>query len=579
MRRAMLPAVLAAAAGGCITMLALTEPQAWAERPVVTAGQAGRSVTIAPHGMVATSHPLAAQIGLEILKKGGNAVDAAIATSAAMGVLEPTNCGIGGDLYALVWDAKTRTIHGLNASGRAPRLANRDYFAKQGLKEIPTYGPLSWSVPGCVDGWAELQRRFGTMSLRELLAPAIAYAENGAPVPEIIAGYWRAVERMDDPGMRQTFLIVDETGRRRAPRTGEVFKNPDLAQSYRLIAEQGRDAFYKGPIAEKLAAFSEQVGGLLRREDLAEHRSEWVQPVSTTYRGYTIWEIPPPGQGITVLQMLNILEQFDLKSLGPHSAEYWHLFIEAKKLAYADRARYYADPQFAAVPVQELISKKYAGKRAAGIDRKKAATDVPPGDPKLGMGETIYLCVVDKDRNCVSLIQSNFHGFGSGLAAPGTGFGIQNRGCQFSLDDNHPNRLEPGKRPFHTIIPAMVTRDGQPFFVFGVMGGDMQPQGQVQVLVNLIDFGMNVQAAGEAPRIEHIGHPTPTGRAAAPQGGTVLAEPGIPEAVLRELVARGHRVQRVRVNGGGYQGILIHPHTGMLHGGTEARKDGIAIGY
>ncbi|MBA2225122.1 MAG: gamma-glutamyltransferase [Thermogemmata sp.] len=569
----------ARAMAGLAIMAGLCTGVSWAERPVIRAGQAGRSVTLAQQGMVATSHPLAAQIGLNVLQRGGNAVDAAIATSAALGVLEPTNCGIGGDLYALVWDARTQKLYGLNASGRSPLRATRAYFLERGYKQIPSSGPLSWSIPGCVDGWDQLRRRFGSWSWRELLEPSITYAEKGAPVPEVIATYWRSVERMRDPGMRATFLIDDGQGGRRAPRAGDLFRNPELARSYRLIAEQGRDAFYKGDIARRLVEFAQQVGGLWTAEDFERHQSEWVEPVATTYRGYEVWQIPPPGQGIAVLQMLNLLEHFDLARLGPTSADYWHLFVEAKKLAFADRARYYADPQFSQVPVQELISRKYAAERVKGIDMQKARTDVPPGDPRLGGAETVYLCVVDKDRNCVSLIQSNYSGFGSGLAAPGTGFGIQNRGCLFALEEKHPNRLEPGKRPFHTIIPAMVTQKGKPVFVFGVMGGDMQPQGQVQVLVNLLDFGMNVQAAGEAPRIEHVGHPTPTGLPGDPRGGIVRAEPGIPDEVLRELERRGHRVERVRVNGGGYQGIWIHPQSNVLYGGSEARKDGMAVGY
>jgi gamma-glutamyltranspeptidase/glutathione hydrolase len=561
-----------------VGLLAVTPILIPAERPVAQPGQAGRSETVANNGLVATSHPLAAQVGLDVLKRGGNAIDAAIATSAAMGVLEPCNCGIGGDLYAIVYDAKTQKLYGLNASGRAPGRATCQFFAEKGLKEIPTSGPLSWSVPGCVDGWDQLRQKFGTKSFQELLAPSIDYAEKGAPVPEVIAGYWKGIAKVKDPGMRETFLVPDGKNRR-PPRQGELFKNPQLARSYRLIAEGGRDAYYKGEIAEKIVALSDKVGGLFSMKDFADHRSEWVEPVKTTYRGHDVWEIPPPGQGIAALQMLNLLEPHDLKKLGPTSPDYWHLLVEAKKLAYADRAKFYTDPAFAKVPVAELVSKEYAATRAKLLDPQKALTDIPAGDPKLGKSDTIYLCVVDKDRNCVSLIQSNYGGFGSGLSAPGTGFGIQNRGCLFALDEKHANCLAPGKRPFHTIIPAMVTRGGKPFFTFGVMGGDMQPQGHVQVLVNLLDFGMNVQAAGEAPRVEHVGSATPTGKAGAAGGGTVKAEPGIPEEVVKELTRRGHAVERVKVNGGGYQGILIDPRTGVLHGGTEARKDGMAVGY
>jgi gamma-glutamyltranspeptidase / glutathione hydrolase len=545
----------------CVLALLMTPMLLPAERPNVPPGKAGRSVTVANNGMVATSHPLAAQVGLDVLKKGGNAVDAAIATSAAMGLMEPTSCGIGGDLYAIVWDAKTQKLYGLNASGRAPGKATLAYFKEKGLKDIPTAGPLSWSVPGCVDGWDQLRQKFGTKNFKELLAPSIEYAEKGVVVPEVIAGHWKSAARYSDVGMRETFLVRDGDVLR-SPNAGELFKNPHLASSYRLIAENGRDAYYKGPIAEKLVALSDKVGGLFALKDFADHKSEWVDPVKTTYRGFDVWEIPPPGQGIAALQILNLLEPHDIKKMGPESPDYWHLLVEAKKLAFADRAKFYADPAFAKVPVGELISKEYAAKRAKLFDPKKALTDVPAGDPKLGTSETIYLTVVDKDRNCVSLIQSNYAGFGSGLSAPGTGFGIQNRGCLFALDEGHANKLEPGKRPFHTIIPAMVTKDNKPYFTFGVMGGDMQPQGHAQVLVNLIDFGMSVQAAGEAPRVEHVGSATP-----------------IPDEVVKELVRRGHTVERVKVNGGGYQGILIDPKTGVLHGGSESRKDGAAVGY
>lgn len=553
-----------------------------ADRLTPTAFKAGRSVTIAPNGIVAASHPMAAQVGLEVLKKGGNAVDAAIATSAAMGLMEPMSCGIGGDLFAIVWDAKNQKLYGLNANGAAPLKATRQFFKDKGLAEVPERGPLSWSVPGCVDGWDELQKKFGTLPLKELLAPSIAYAENGVPVPEVIGGYWRASERSlaREPEASKVYLVPGSDGRLRAPRTGELFKNPALAETYRTIARDGRDAFYKGEIAKRLVRFSERKGGLLALEDLARHKAEWVEPVKTTYRGHDVWELPPPGQGIAALQMLNLLEPYDLKKLGgPASPDFWHVMIEVKKLAYADRAKYYTDPRFAKVPVAELISKEYAAERGKLLDLTKALRETPAGDAKLGKADTIYLCVVDKDRNCVSLIQSNYMGFGSGLAAADLGFAIQNRGTLFALDENHANRLEPGKRPFHTIIPAMATKNGKPWFTFGVMGGDMQPQGHVQVLVNLIDFGMNVQEAGEAPRIEHVGSATPTGRPGRADGGTVRAEAGIPEAVMAGLTQRGHVVERVRVNGGGYQGILLDPAIGMLQGGTEARKDGAAVGY
>ncbi len=536
----------------------------------------GRSVVMAPHGMVATSHPLAAGAGLAVLHKGGNAIDAAIAVNATLGVVEPMSCGAGGDLFAIVWDAKTKKLYGLNASGRSPYQATRDVFKKKDLKEVPLYGPLTWTVPGCVDGWDQLRQKFGTMSFGDLLAPAIAYAEDGFPVSEVIAKYWLAAEKRlkKIPESAKVYLPGGK-----APRAGDVFKNPALAKTYRAIAKHGRDGFYKGDIAKQIVAYSEKVDGLFSLKDFADHTSTWVDPVSTTYRGYQVWELPPNGQGIAVLEMLNILTGYDLKTMGPESADYWHLFVETKRLAYEDRAKYYADPDFAKIPVLDLISTKYADQRRKLIHMEEAMTKVQAGDPKLGAADTIYLTVVDKDRNCVSLIQSNFHGFGSQHVPVALGFALQNRGNLFALDEKHMNRLEPHKRPFHTIIPALVTKNGQPWFVFGVMGGDMQAQGHVEVLVNMIDFGMNVQEAGEAPRIEHVGSSTPTGLPADPKGGTVRCEIGIPTAVMEELARRGHQVIAVPRNGGGYQGILIDPKTGMLHGGSEARTDGCAVGY
>ena len=538
------------------------------------AGCVGRSAVHALHGMVATSQPLAVQAGLAVLQRGGNAVDAAIATNAMLGVVEPMSCGIGGDLFALVWEARTGKLHGLNASGRSPRAATLEAMASRGLSQIPASGPLSWSVPGAVDGWEALSARFGTMSLGKLLEPAVATAELGFPVSEVIAGFWQAAQPAltNDTGAASTFLLHG-----RAPAAGEIFRNPGLARSYREIAERGAEAFYRGRIAREIVAFSQQSGGLFAADDFASTSASWVDPVSTTYGGVEVWEIPPPGQGIAVLQMLNLIESEDLAAMGPASADYWHVFVEAKKLAYADRARLYGDPDFARVPVAELISKKYASERKRRIDRRRAGAGIEPGDPF--RSDTVYLSVVDEQRNCVSLIQSIYHQFGSGSVPPGLGFALQNRGSQFSLDPRHPNRLEPRKRPFHTIIPALATRGGRPWFVFGVMGADMQPQGQVQVLVNLLDFGMNVQAAGEAPRIEHLGSATPTGGSEEEGGGVVVAEEGIPDPVLDELSRRGHRVARTIRNGGGYQGILIDAETGALQGGSEARSDGCAAGY
>jgi gamma-glutamyltranspeptidase/glutathione hydrolase len=566
-------ALLAALGLACV----LTCDEALAiDRTLPAAGGSGRSPAVGTHGMVAASHPLAAQIGMDVLKAGGNAVDAAIAVNAALGLMEPMSCGIGGDLYAMVWEAKTGKLHALNASGRAPAKATRKWFADKGYSEIPGRGPLSWSVPGCVDGWAELHKRFGKAPWKSILEPSIRYAEEGFPMVELIGTYWNGSERRlsEPPDTAKTYLVNGH-----APKPGDIFKNPYLARSYRLIADGGRDAFYKGPIAEEIVAYSDQHGGLFSLSDFANNTPTWVEPVKTNYRGVDVWEIPPPGQGIATLEMLNILKGYDLKKFGPKSPDFWHLFVEAKKLAYADRARYYADPAFVSVPTAELIAEPYAEARRQLIRPDRALTDVQPGDPKIGKSDTVYLCVVDKDRNCVSLIESNFAAFGSGIVPGNLGFVLQNRGELFALDEKHPNRLEPGKRPFHTIMPGMATKNGKPWFVFGVMGGDMQPQGQAEVLINIIDFGMNVQAAGEAPRIEHVGSATPTGRPGKADGGTVRAEPGIPETVLDGLRKLGHKVERERYNGGGYQGILIDPETGVLQGGSEVRKDGCALGY
>ena len=559
----------------CVFICQSVFAQADYQRPNGFARQS-RSVVVARHGIVATSHPLAAQVGLEVLKRGGNAVDAAIAVNAMMGVVEPMSCGVGGDLFAIVWDSKSQKLHGLNASGRSPGKLNRKVFAERRERFIPIRGPLSWSVPGCVSGWESLAKKFGTKNLSELLGPAIATAEKGFGVTEVIAGQWSSSAKQ----LRRfrhsaaTYLING-----RAPRFGEVFRNPRLAETYRLIAKHGGRAFYKGTIAKKIVAFSQNNGGYFSLKDFADHTATWVKPVSTTYRGYRVWELPPNGQGIAALQILNQLEPYNIRSLGHGNPDYLHLFVEAKKLAFADRAKFYADPEFAKLPTSELISKAYAAKRAKRIQMKTAATDVPAGHPQLAKGDTIYLTVVDKDRNCCSLIQSIYYGFGS-LVTPGdVGFVLQNRGALFSLDSRHLNRLEPNKRPFHTIIPAMVTKDNRPWFCFGVMGGDMQPQGHVQLLVNLIDFDMNVQQAGDAARVRHFGSASPTG-VAAQGSGTVVLERSFPRSTFEALRKKGHKVVRARGGSfGGYQGILIDWERGLLHGATESRKDGAAVGY
>lgn len=551
------------------------EPMGAYDRPSGWARQS-RSETVAKHGIVATSHPLASQAGLDILRGGGNAVDAAIAANAMLGVVEPMSCGIGGDLFAIVWDAKSKKLYGLNASGRSPRRINRQLFADRDLDEIPIEGPLSWSVPGCVSGWQALVERFGSQNLKTLLAPSIETARDGFPVTPVIAGYWSSSEEnlAKYPESAATYLIDGK----RAPKMGEIFRNERLAQTYQRLADSNGNDFYQGQIADKIAAFSQHAGGLLDAEDLRQHQADWVQPVSTTYRGYQVWELPPNGQGIAALQMLNVLATHDLSQYAPGDPEYLHLLTESKKLAFADRAKYYADMDFADVPVQELISAAYGRRQAARIDPNKALTDVPAGDPKLVRGDTVYLTVVDKDRNCCSLIQSIYYGFGSQMVADDLGFALQNRGALFSLDPDHFNTLEPGKRPFHTIIPAMVTREGRPHFCFGVMGGDMQPQGHVQVLVNLIDFKLNVQAAGDAARVRHIGSAQPTG-VPADGVGVLHVESGISDAAVAKLESKGHTVSRERSSYGGYQGILIDWEQGVLHGATEARKDGIALGY
>lgn len=534
-----------------------------------------RSAVLARHGMAATSQPLATMAAIDVLKSGGNAIDAAIAANAVIGVVEPMSCGVGGDLFAIVWDAKQKKLLGLNASGRAPLGASIEVYRSKGLDSIPETGPLSWSVPGCVDGWAQLHEKLGSKPLGELLGPAIRYAEEGFPVSEIIADGWKGSE--PSLGKIPTSAACYLPGGH-APGFGDVYKNPDLARTLRTIAEEGPTAFYRGRIAREIVDYSRAAGGLFALEDFEKHTSTWVEPVSTNYRGYDVWELPPPGQGIAALQMLNLLERYDLKSMGPNSPRALHLMIEAKKLAFEDRATYYTDPEFAKVPVDRLISKAYADERAKLIDPQRANSRPEPG--VLGQSDTIYMTVVDGDFNAVSLIQSVFHGFGSQHVPGKLGFSLQNRGALFALDPKHMNRLEPGKRPFHTIIPAFVTKDGKPWFSFGVMGGDMQPQGHVQVLVNMIDFGMDVQEAGDAARFRHFGSSEPTGPRAM-DGGTVVVETGIGPDVMLELEAMGHQVRIDPPGGGfgGYQGIRIDVEKGVLMGGSDPRKDGQAIGY
>lgn len=529
--------------------------------------------------MAATSQPLATEIAVEILKRGGSAVDAAIAANAALGLMEPTGCGIGGDLFAIVWDARKRELVGLNASGRSPRGLDRAWFQANGHAAVPERGALAVSVPGAVDGWFELHARFGRLPFAELLAPAIDYARAGFPVSPVIAAGWAAGVRalLPYPGFAAVFAPGG-----RPPAAGDAFANPALADAYALLAADGRDAFYAGPIAAAIHECIAASRGFLTRDDLAVHTSEWVQPVSTTYRGWRVFELPPNGQGIAVLQMLNLLEGYNLARMGFQSAEHLHLLIETKKLAFEDRARFYADTEFAAVPTAELISKEYAERRREQIDLQSAARAPTHGDPRgVGSGDTIYMSTADADGNLVSLIQSNYMGFGSGVTVERFGFGLQNRGSQFALHPEHPNAFEPGKRPFHTIIPAFAVRDGEALLAFGVMGAAMQPQGQVQVFTNMVDFGLNLQAAGDAARVRHEGSTEPTGAAASSDGGVVHLEPGFAAEAIDGLRARGHRVEidRAAAPFGGYQAILRDVARGVYCGASESRKDGHAAGY
>ncbi len=534
---------------------------------------ATRSEVIARHAMAATSQPLATQVALDVMRRGGNAIDAAIAANATLGLMEPTSNGIGGDLFAIVWDARTQKLYGLNASGRSPRGLTLEEFRKRGLTSIPAYGPLPVSVPGCVDGWFELHQRFGSMPMNEVLAPAVRYAREGFPVSELIAYYWAGGTRLRRfPGFAETFLPGG-----RAPRKGEIFRNPMLAATLETIGREGRDVFYKGEIARTIDQYMRANGGFLSYEDLAGHKSEWVQPVSTNYRGYDVWELPPNGQGIAALQILNILEGYDLKAAGFGSVTHLHHFIEAKKLAFEDRAKFYADPDFHKLPVAELISPEYAAERRKLIGAR-AARRYDAGNPALEEGDTIYLTVADKDRNIVSLIQSNYRGFGSGMCPTGLGFCLQDRGELFNLEEGHLNSYAPGKRPFHTIIPAFVTHEGQPFLSFGVMGGATQPQGHAQIVMNIVDFGMNIQEAGDAPRILHSGSSQPTGTRMT-DGGQVTLETGFDYEVIRELLGRGHAIGYNVGSYGGYQGIRYDAKNDVYYGASESRKDGQAAGY
>ncbi|WP_282126474.1 gamma-glutamyltransferase [Marinifilum flexuosum] len=534
---------------------------------------ATRSEVIAQNGMACTSQPLATQVALEILKSGGNAVDAAIAANATLGLMEPTGCGIGGDIFVILWDAKTKKLYGLNGSGRSPKSLTLDYLKQNTNGKIPAYGPLPVSVPGCVDGWFTIHKKFGKLDMEKILQPAITYAKEGFPVSELIAYYMNgSAKRLKKyPGFAETYMSGGKM-----PQKGEIFKNPYLANTYEKIAKGGRDAFYKGDIAKSIAKYIKEQGGFLSYEDLATHKSEWVDPISVNYRGYTVWELPPNGQGTAALQILNILKYYDIAKMGFGSTDYLHTFIEAKKLAFEDRAKFYTDPDFSEIPIKELISNEYALERKELIDPNKAAREYPAGE--LEQGNTIYLTVADKEGNMVSLIQSNYRGMGSGMTPEGLGFVLQDRGELFSMDEGHANVYAPGKRPFHTIIPAFITKDEKPFISFGLMGGAMQPQGHAQIVVNLIDFGMNLQEAGDAPRIRHEGSSQPTG-SKMKDGGWINLESGITYQSIRELMQKGHKIKYSTGGFGGYQAIMFDEKNGVYYGASESRKDGQAAGY
>ena len=532
---------------------------------------ATRSEVIATNGMAATSHPLATQTAIDVLKNGGNAIDAAIAANAVLGLVEPTGCGIGGDLFAIIWSAKDKKLYGLNASGPAPQTISIETLKEKGLDMIPPYGPLPVTVPGAVAGWSALHKRFGKKDFSTLFDNAIDYANNGFPVSEVVAYYLdiSSSRFKDYPNFSDVWMPNNKSLQK-----GDIFKNRDLANTYLSIAESYGSSFYSGTLAKSMTEFIQEQGGYLTINDMNSFQPQWVEPVSTNYRGYDVWELPPNGQGIAALQILNILEQYDVRAMGHNSAELIHIFTEAKKLAYEDRAKYYADPNFNTIPVNELISKTYAKQRNKLINPTQAAKSFLAG--KLEHGDTIYLTVADNEGNMVSLIQSNYRGMGSGMVPPQLGFMLQDRGEMFSLDPNHANALVGGKRPFHTIIPAFITKDNKPFISFGLMGGGMQPQGHAQIVINLIDFDMNLQEAGDAPRFRHYGSSEPTGEQML-DGGYLSLETGINDEVRQALIKIGHQLKDEPGGYGGYQAIKVNES--VYFGASESRKDGHASGY
>jgi len=547
-------------------------------------GFATRAPVLGMHGMAATMQPLASQIAIDILKKGGSAIDAAIAANAALGLMEPVGCGIGGDLFAIVWDPKTKKLYGYNGSGRSPMGRTLEQLKKKlgDRKTMPSHGSLTITVPGTVDGWFALHQRFGKLPMDQVLAPATQYAREGFPVTQLIAAYWernfRGFERQakdieEIANAKATYLINGKP-----PTHGQIFKNPDLARTYDLLAKGGRDAYYKGPLAKTIDAYFKRIGGDLRHEDFAAHKGDWVDPVGVNYRGYDVYELPPNTQGVAALQMLKMLEAYDLKKMGRGSADALHVMVEAKRLAFEDLAKFYADPATYNAPIAELISDTYADKRRKLIDMERANPAIPPGEIKLRQGDTTYLTTADKDGMMVSLIQSNYRGMGSGLVPDGLGFMFQDRGELFALEPGHANVYAPGKRPFQTIIPAFVMKNGKPFMSFGVMGGDLQPQGHVQILVNMIDFGLNVQEAGDAARFRHESSEDWSRKDSAGVGELQL-ETGVAVDVGKELERRGHKLVPGDGGFGGYQAIMRDPDTGVYWGASEMRKDGAAIGY
>ena len=532
---------------------------------------ASRSEVIATNGMAATSHPLATQTAIAILKKGGNAIDAAIAANAVLGLVEPTGCGIGGDLFAIIWSADKNKLYGLNSSGPAPQNISIEKLKRNGIEKIPPYGPLPVTVPGAVAGWVAIHKKFGLLEFNELFIDAINYAEHGFPVSELVSYYLERSSKIfaSYPNFKDVWMPNGKT-----PKKGEIFINKNLAQNYKDIANTYGESFYNGKIAETIVNAVNNKGGFFTLSDLNSFEPEWINPVSTNYRGYDVWELPPNGQGIAALQILNILERFDIESMGFGSSEYIHLFTEAKKVVYEDRAKYYADTNFSNIPVEKLISKEYAKDRSKLINFKKSSKSFNPGN--LENGDTIYLTVADRFGNMVSLIQSNYRGMGSGVVPDNAGFMLQDRGEMFSLDPDHMNSLMPGKRPFHTIIPAFVTKNDKPFISFGLMGGAMQPQGHAQIIVNLVDFKMNLQEAGDAPRIRHVGSSQPTGEKML-DGGYLSLEKSFDKNEISKLKKMGHKFQYDLGGFGGYQAIMIKD--GVYYGASESRKDGHASGY